>query len=225
MDKALLIAISGGIPTRTYADTGTLALGCSRSGHVRCQNTAPKCRRLQNARLQHKSVCAFFRLWGENGGHMSIKKIAQMTGASVSTVSRVLNNPDYKCQDSKLRDRIWKAAVEINYVPKGFEDITEGDGAFIRPEAVNVTRADERLQYQATAETAVVTDVTFKGNIIELKLWLHGNTITAYRQTNQTLVAPGDKVKVFIDRMFVKEGDRTYTQVNGIYRNVESVVI
>lgn len=108
---------------------------------------------------------------------------------------------------------------------KGFEDITEGDGAFIRPEAVNVTRADERLQYQATAETAVVTDVTFKGNIIELKLWLHGNTITAYRQTNQTLVAPGDKVKVFIDRMFVKEGDRTYTQVNGIYRNVESVVI
>lgn len=169
-------------------------------------------------------VC-FLPAVGENGGHMSIKKIAQMTGASVSTVSRVLNNPDYKCQDSKLRDRIWKAAVEINYVPKGFEDITEGDGAFIRPEAVNVTRADERLQYQATAETAVVTDVTFKGNIIELKLWLHGNTITAYRQTNQTLVAPGDKVKVFIDRMFVKEGDRTYTQVNGIYRNVESVVI
>lgn len=64
------------------------------------------------------SRCVFSSSCGvENGGHMSIKKIAQMTGASVSTVSRVLNNPDYKCQDSKLRDRIWKAAVEINYVP------------------------------------------------------------------------------------------------------------
>ena len=45
---------------------------------------------------------------------MSIKKIAQMTGASVSTVSRVLNNPDYKCQDSKLRDSC--APVDETYI-------------------------------------------------------------------------------------------------------------
>ena len=48
---------------------------------------------------------------------MSIKKIAEMTGVSCATVSRVLNNPDYKCSKEGQRDKIWKAAMEINYVP------------------------------------------------------------------------------------------------------------
>ncbi len=48
---------------------------------------------------------------------MSIKEIAKQVGASPSTVSRVLNNPDYKCQTPGLRDKIWKAAIQQNYVP------------------------------------------------------------------------------------------------------------
>lgn len=48
---------------------------------------------------------------------MSLKKIAQMTGASVSTVSRVLNHPDYQCQDRSMTERIRQAAREVNYVP------------------------------------------------------------------------------------------------------------
>lgn len=48
---------------------------------------------------------------------MSIKKIAEMTGVSYSTVSRVLNNPDYKCSTKGLREKIWKAAMELNYTP------------------------------------------------------------------------------------------------------------
>ncbi len=48
---------------------------------------------------------------------MSIKKIAEAVGASPATVSRVLNNPDYRCADPGLRDRIWKAAMEMNYSP------------------------------------------------------------------------------------------------------------
>ncbi|MCC8045288.1 MAG: LacI family transcriptional regulator [Clostridiales bacterium] len=48
---------------------------------------------------------------------MSLKKIAEMTGASVSTVSRVLNNRDYNCASEELKDRIWKAAEEIRYIP------------------------------------------------------------------------------------------------------------
>ncbi len=48
---------------------------------------------------------------------MSLKKIAQMTGASVSTVSRVLNDPDYQCKDQDLTRRIRQAARELSYVP------------------------------------------------------------------------------------------------------------
>lgn len=48
---------------------------------------------------------------------MSIKKIAERVGASPATVSRVLNNPDYRCSKPGLRDKIWKAAIELNYTP------------------------------------------------------------------------------------------------------------
>ncbi|MCC2240798.1 LacI family DNA-binding transcriptional regulator [Roseburia sp. CLA-AA-H204] len=38
---------------------------------------------------------------------MSIKKIAAIAGVSTATVSRVLNNPDYKCSSEELQQRYW----------------------------------------------------------------------------------------------------------------------
>lgn len=48
---------------------------------------------------------------------MSIKEIAEKVGVSVSTVSRVLSKPDYKCSSKELREQIFAAAREMNYVP------------------------------------------------------------------------------------------------------------
>lgn len=48
---------------------------------------------------------------------MSLKEIARMSGTSTATVSRVLNNPDYKCADPKLKERIWMIAGKYDYVP------------------------------------------------------------------------------------------------------------
>lgn len=48
---------------------------------------------------------------------MSIKKIAEIVGVSVSTVSRVLNNPNYKCSSKEIHDKILHAARQLNYVP------------------------------------------------------------------------------------------------------------
>lgn len=48
---------------------------------------------------------------------MSIKKIAERVGVSIATVSRVLNNPNYKCSSPEIRDKIWKVAMELNYTP------------------------------------------------------------------------------------------------------------
>lgn len=48
---------------------------------------------------------------------MSIKTIAERAGVSPATVSRVLNNPNYHCSSEEIKERIWKAAMELNYVP------------------------------------------------------------------------------------------------------------
>lgn len=48
---------------------------------------------------------------------MSLKKIAELTGTSVATVSRVLNNPEYHCHDEALTKRIRETAKKLNYTP------------------------------------------------------------------------------------------------------------
>ena len=68
--------------------------------------------------VEQRTGLAAGRLFSEGGdGYMSIKKIAEKAGVSPATVSRVLNNANYKCSVSGLRDKIWKTAIEMNYVP------------------------------------------------------------------------------------------------------------
>lgn len=48
---------------------------------------------------------------------LSLKKIAEMVGVSVSTVSRVLNNTSSTCASKEVRDKIFEAARQIEYTP------------------------------------------------------------------------------------------------------------
>lgn len=48
---------------------------------------------------------------------MSLKKIAALTGVSISTVSRVLSDAPGPCASKEVRERIWRAAQEIGYAP------------------------------------------------------------------------------------------------------------
>ena len=107
---------------------------------------------------------------------MSIKSIAKTVGVSPSTVSRVLNNPGYKCSVSGLRDKIWKVAMEQNYVPneaarnlkRGVSD-KENKTYYIN---VLVTRTDEAQADPFFAELLrVVESEIHENNCILSKVW------------------------------------------------------
>lgn len=55
--------------------------------------------------------------YGKWGDRMSIKKVAEIEGVSVSTASRVLSDPDHRCSSEEVRQRILQAARELDYVP------------------------------------------------------------------------------------------------------------
>lgn len=48
---------------------------------------------------------------------MSLKKIAEIAGVSVSTVSRVINNKDTKCASKQVQNKIWAAVRQLEYSP------------------------------------------------------------------------------------------------------------
>lgn len=59
---------------------------------------------------------------------MSLKKISEMTGVSVSTVSRILNNAPGSAASQEVRERVWRAAQEIGYTPnRSAQHLRKGD--------------------------------------------------------------------------------------------------
>lgn len=64
---------------------------------------------------------------------MSIKEIAERVGVSPSTVSRVLNKPDYRCSSAELRRKIYTAARDLNYVPNQIAQSLRSGTAYQAP--------------------------------------------------------------------------------------------
>lgn len=106
---------------------------------------------------------------------MSIKKIAEKAGVSASTVSRVLNNPDYKCSSPEIRDRIWKIAIEMNYAPNAAaRNLRSGRQAQEKVYYIHVlmTRTDETQFDPFFSELLHVIESEIHGNTCILaKLW------------------------------------------------------
>lgn len=48
---------------------------------------------------------------------MSLKRIAELAGTSISTVSRVLHSPEHRCHNQELYRRIWEIAEQEHYLP------------------------------------------------------------------------------------------------------------
>lgn len=67
---------------------------------------------------------------------MSLKKIAELAGTSVSTVSRVLSHPEHSCNRPGLSEKIWELARAMDYRPNSSArnlrlGISESDSPFV----------------------------------------------------------------------------------------------
>lgn len=48
---------------------------------------------------------------------MTLKEIAQETGLSVSTVSRIINKENYKCTSREAEEKVWEIVRTSGYTP------------------------------------------------------------------------------------------------------------
>ena len=104
-----------------------------------------------------------------------------------------------------------------------FEIIENAEQAIVRPEFVKVTKKTEVQKYKNSAEEGVVTDVAFRGSGIELSVLVNGETLTARRGFDEPNISVGEKVDIFIYRIFVTSGENAYLLENKSLR--EPVVV
>ena len=88
-----------------------------------------------------------------------------------------------------------------------FDVLEKAENAIVRPEFVKVTKKTEVQKYKNSAEEGVGEEVDFRGYGIELRVRVNGILLTARRSFDQPRIEVGEKVDVFIYRMFVTQGD------------------
>ena len=105
-----------------------------------------------------------------------------------------------------------------------FEKASEGSTAILRPEFVSIFKKGENVQFSKSAEEAIVEDIIFRGSNMEIRVRLHDNLISSARSINESPVEIGEKVDVFIYRLFVINGDNVQLVPNPSLKQ-ESVFI
>ncbi len=104
-----------------------------------------------------------------------------------------------------------------------FDTVPNVEQAIVRPEFVKVTKKNEVQKFKNSAEEGVVTDVAFRGSGIEITALVNGETLTARRSFDEAAIAVGEKVDVFIYRLFVTVGENAFLLENKSLR--EPIVV
>lgn len=105
-----------------------------------------------------------------------------------------------------------------------FDRLDDYDKAFVRPEFVRVTKKDEEQRYSESSSEGVVEKTSFRGDGIEIQVRVNDNVLFARRGLDEQTVSVGEKVNVFIYRILVTQGDKSYLLQNQALKE-EYVVI
>ncbi len=93
--------------------------------------------------------------------------------------------------------------VDNYYDFRSFFGAGEDRVGVIRPEFVEVYKTSEAVRYAKSADTGYVRDIIFRGSSIEVRVDIHGNLLPAIRSVNDAPLEIGEKVWVFVYRMFL----------------------
>ena len=117
-------------------------------------------------------------------------------------------------------------SVEVkNYEQfKHFDKQSDDSIAYLRPEFVSIFKEGESVQFASSAEEAIVEDTIFRGSNIEVRARIHGNLISAIRSINDAEIKVGEKVDVFIYRLYVVSGNEVVLETNSSLKDEEVVI-
>ncbi|MDR1921755.1 MAG: ATP-binding cassette domain-containing protein [Candidatus Adiutrix sp.] len=90
----------------------------------------------------------------------------------------------------------------------GFEAAPPGATGAVRPEFIKIFTLSESVQYEGSAEDAVVERLAFRGDSLEVWLKCKGMTLPARYSLEKRPLAVGEPVKALIYRLYAFEDDR-----------------
>ncbi|MDR2124270.1 MAG: ABC transporter ATP-binding protein [Desulfovibrio sp.] len=102
---------------------------------------------------------------------------------------------------------------------KGFENGSGSATGAVRPEFVKIFTAVDGITYENSVEDAVVEDTAFRGTHWEVTLKINNMTVPARYSLEKTPIAPGDRVKALVYRLYAFVGDSVTLLEN---RNLDS---
>ena len=105
-----------------------------------------------------------------------------------------------------------------------FDRLDDYDKAFVRPEFVRVTKKNEEQRYAKSSSEGIVEKISFRGDSIEIQVRVNDKVLFARRGLDEQTVSVGEKVNVFIYRILVTQGDKSYLLQNQALKE-EYVVI
>jgi sulfate/thiosulfate transport system ATP-binding protein len=96
----------------------------------------------------------------------------------------------------------------------GFDKVEAMHQAVIRPEFIRIAKQGELKQYLSAAEEGIVESVSFRGNNLEVKVRVKGQSFTATRSLEKEEVEVGEKVNILVYRLYAFDDNRTYLLEN-----------
>ncbi|GFH39923.1 sulfate/molybdate ABC transporter ATP-binding protein [Lactococcus insecticola] len=115
------------------------------------------------------------------------------------------------------------ATIDNIQVLKGFDTAPTGSRAVIRPEYIDLYKYNETVKYPVSTEQGVVKSVQFRGSYCEVLVNVKGIDMITNRSLEKKDFEVGEKIKVFIYRLYVFNHEEGYVLENQNFKQAKII--